>query len=225
MQFITIRFFHINGLINKLKAFVLTGKLWNQPWEASGLLFAKQLGTGAGKGFSIWPDWGTYAFLGLWEREEDAQYFFEHDKRWLEFSGFCQSISGWDATPWKGHGTWNNLQPFEFEDTNESWDGPVAVITRASIRRSQAIRFWMNVPSSSRGIENQAGLIFAKGVGEIPLLEQATFSLWENVQALDAFAYRSRSHAPMIKKTRQYQWYTEEMFVRMKTKEIINYKL
>ncbi|MHA8099507.1 spheroidene monooxygenase [Aquirufa aurantiipilula] len=225
MQFITIRFLHLEGFVQKLKAFALMGKIRNEPWKASGLLFAKQLGTGGGKGFSIWPDWGTYAFLGIWDSEESAQQFFEQDERWSKFSGLSHLISGWDSTPWKGHGTWNNLQPFDFEDDQEPWNGPVAVITRASIRRSQALRFWMNVPSSSRGIENQAGLIYAKGVGEVPLFEQATFSLWENVQALDAFAYRSRSHAPMIKKTRQYQWYSEEMFVRMNTKKIINYKL
>jgi hypothetical protein len=52
-------------------------------------------------------------------------------------------------------------------------------------------------------------------VGEFPLLEQATFSLWESASNLDQFAYQSKEHAPMIKKTRKYDWYSEEMFVRM----------
>lgn len=220
MQFITIRFLHFQGFTAKWNAFTWMGKLRTNPWQAEGLLFAKHLGTGAGNGFSIFPDWGTYAFLGLWNNEDAAQTFFSTDDRWKELAIQAESISGWDATPWKGHGTWNHKQPFEFDDSNEPWDGPVAVITRASIDKRKALRFWMNVPSSSRGIENQAGLLFAKGVGEVPLFEQATFSIWENAQALDAFAYRSRAHAPMIKKTRQYQWYSEEMFVRMKARKL-----
>ncbi|MEY3855064.1 MAG: Spheroidene monooxygenase, partial [Bacteroidota bacterium] len=57
---------------------------------------------------------------------------------------------------------------------------------------------------------------FAKGVGEFPLTEQATCSLWESAAHIDAFAYKSNEHSPMIKKTRQFNWYREEMFVRMK---------
>jgi len=73
----------------------------------------------------------------------------------------------------------------------------------------------MNVPGSSKGLENQPGLIFAKGVGELPLVEQATLSLWDNVQAVQTFAYKGKSHAPMVRKTRETGWYSEEMFVRM----------
>ena len=64
--------------------------------------------------------------------------------------------------------------------------------------------------------ENRAGLILAKGVGEFPLTEQATCRLWESAAHIDDFAYKSKEHSPMIKKTRQYNWYKEEMFVRMK---------
>ncbi|RXK47521.1 hypothetical protein [Aquirufa rosea] len=223
-QFIAVRFVHFNGLAARFKAFALMGELRSEPWKATGLIFSKHLGTGGGNGFSIWPDWKTYAFLGLWEKEEDAQKFFQQDARWLRFIELSDSIQGWDALPWKGHGTWNHQQPFEFAENAVPWEGPVAVITRASIKRSQALKFWMNVPSSSRGIQKQAGLIFAKGVGELPILEQATFSLWENTAALDVFAYRSRAHAPMIKKTRQFQWYSEEMFVRMKVIQIHGFK-
>jgi hypothetical protein len=58
-------------------------------------------------------------------------------------------------------------------------------------------------------------------VGEYPLIEQATLSVWESAAQLDEFAYRSRQHAPMVKKTRQYNWYREEMFVRMEILKFI----
>jgi hypothetical protein len=95
-------------------------------------------------------------------------------------------------------------------------DDEVAVLTRARIKWSQALRFWWNVPGASRHLDQLPDLMYRKGVGELPLVEQATLSVWRNAEALDAFAYRSREHAPMVRKTREYGWYSEEMFLRMK---------
>jgi hypothetical protein len=53
-------------------------------------------------------------------------------------------------------------------------------------------------------------------VGEIPLFEQATLSLWNSQKELNDFAYKSRQHAPVVKKTRDYNWYSEELFLRMR---------
>ena len=39
--------------------------------NVKGLLFFKFLGTGGGKGFSLWPDFSTYAFMGVWEHKND----------------------------------------------------------------------------------------------------------------------------------------------------------
>jgi len=43
--------------------------------NTKGLLFFKLLGTGK-KGFSVLPDWSEYAFLAVWESEDDAGLFF-----------------------------------------------------------------------------------------------------------------------------------------------------
>ena len=221
-QFITIRFLEFNCFSSKRHAFAEMGRSLVTGWSADGMVFSKHLGTGAGNGFSIWPNFGLYAWLGVWESPEHAERFFESNSRWLQFSAFSDQISGWDAIPMKGKGTWNGLQPFDFSAPNEPWDGPVAVITRASIRWSKALLFWWNVPSASKHLEGKQGLKYAKGVGELPLFEQATFSLWESARNLDQFAYQSKEHAPMIKKTRKYDWYSEEMFVRMKVVKLVS---
>ena len=213
--FITVRFLRFSGFWAKRNAFALMGKSLVSSWQAPGLLFAKHLGSGAGNGFSIWPDFSTYAWIGVWDRPVDADNFFEKDARWIELSKESTTITGWDGEAIRAHGTWNGLNPFVLSN-DATWEGRVAVITRASIRWSQAWRFWLNVPSSSKHMENRAGLILAKGVGEFPLTEQATCSLWESAAHIDDFAYKSKEHSPMIKKTRQYTWYKEEMFVRMK---------
>ena len=214
-QFITIRFLEFNGFSAKRHAFAEMGRSLVNGWSAAGLVFAKQLGTGAGNGFSVLPNFGLYAWLGVWESAQHAECFFEADTRWLNLTSASSGISGWDAIPLKGKGTWNGMQPFDFSVSDPAWNGPVAVITRASIRWHKSLLFWWNVPSASKHLEGKQGLKYAKGVGEFPLLEQATFSLWESASNLDQFAYQSKEHAPMIKKTRKYDWYSEEMFVRM----------
>jgi hypothetical protein len=220
-KYITIRFIKYSGFKARRAAFSEMGRSLFFSWSAPGLVFAKHLGTGAGNGFSIFPDFGLYAWLGAWDSPESAFTFFQTDPRWLSLISLSDEISGWDGEPLKGKGTWNQLSPFDFSEADADWTGSIAVITRASIRWSKALLFWWNVPSASKHLEGKEGLIYAKGVGELPLLEQATFSLWDSAKRLDQFAYQSKEHAPMIKKTRKYDWYKEEMFVRMKVVALV----
>jgi hypothetical protein len=57
-------------------------------------------------------------------------------------------------------------------------------------------------------------LLFTKGIGEVPFLQMATFSLWKDKQSLMDFAYKSREHTEAIAKTRSLDWYNEELFSR-----------
>lgn len=213
-QLIAIRFLEFKGFERKFRAFQWMGKKWAKPWVDQGLVFSKHLGVGAGNGFSIFPDFSSYAFLGVFESKEDANRFFEHNSEWKEFEGLSASCKGIDGLAIKGHGFWNGRQPFDIQADHPA-DGMVAVITRASIDWKKAPLFWFNVPRSSRHIQDNPDLVLAKGVGEMPLVEQATLSIWKNQKALEQFAYRSKDHQPMIKKTRAYAWYKEEMFIRM----------
>ena len=81
----------------------------------------------------------------------------------------------------KSHGKWSKQNPFEasvaFDKTK-----PLAVITRATIKPLLAYQFWKNVPTVSKSMDNYEELIFSKGIGEFPLLMQATFSLWSNAE-------------------------------------------
>jgi hypothetical protein len=101
-------------------------------------------------------------------------------------------------------------------------NGPLLVMTRASIVWYKSPIFWFYVSHASKYLENRAGLLFAKGVGEFPLIEQATLSLWDSSESLDAFAYKSKEHAPMIKKTRKIGWYSEEMFTRFRVVKVLD---
>ena len=46
--------------------------------KTPGLSFFKLLGTGSGKGFSLYPDFSTYAILCVWEKESYANAFIQN---------------------------------------------------------------------------------------------------------------------------------------------------
>ena len=90
----------------------------------------------------------------------------------------------------------------------------VVVITRAKIRFSKLIQFWLSVPKASKAILKSKGVLFYKGIGELPFIHQATLSIWENQFDINQFAYSKKNHSDIIKKTRSNNWYREDMFTR-----------
>ncbi len=177
--------------------------------------FWKLLGCGRDGSFSIRPDFNQWALLCTWDTREDAEQFLKHSfiSNWWktlsreQYTILCESLSS--------HGKWDNINPFEKARATEI-TGPVAVLTRATIRPSRLKNFWKNVPEVSAVMHRAPGLITSFGIGEAPLYRQATFSVWENTETLTNFAYRSPGHAAVIKRTRDESWYSEELFARFK---------
>jgi heme-degrading monooxygenase HmoA len=91
--------------------------------------------------------------------------------------------------------------------------GPIAALTRASIHLGKASAFWNHAPPSQDAIEGVQGVQLAVGLGEAPFLRQATFTLWDSVAAMDAYA-RTGAHLEAIKAAAQHQYFSESMFAR-----------
>lgn len=179
--------------------------------KVEGCNFAKLLGTGSGFGFSLWPDFSTYALLMKWDTEEKSKEFFELGTEFKDIQNRSEKIETHYLESLGAHGSWYENNPFP--EKADYKGGKIAVITRARINIHKLPRFWQFVPKASEAIENAKGLIYTKGIGEWPLIEQATFSIWENEQAMKDYAYAD-IHREIIGKVKQENWYKEELFSR-----------
>ncbi len=214
-QIVTVTLFRFTGFANRFWAFSQMGRRPFKKGAAKGLTFGKMLGTGGDNGFSILPNWGVYGWLGAWDTEGSARDFFKQNTLFQTFNNHAAEQFTVYLQPTMVHGLWDGETPFTVSapfDANES----VAVLTRATIKPSFLYRFWQYVPKTSRSIETAEGRLFSVGVGELPLIQQATFSLWTSGKAMMDYAYKSRYHAEVVKKTRELGWYSEELFARFK---------
>jgi hypothetical protein len=67
--------------------------------------------------------------------------------------------------------------------------------------------------------EGKIAVLTSVGIGEVPFIKQATFSIWESKEQMRSFAYKLPLHKEVIKKTHQEKWYSEDMFTRFKVIE------
>ncbi|MBD3627423.1 spheroidene monooxygenase [Cyclobacterium sp.] len=178
--------------------------------KAKGVKFFKLMGTGGGFGFSLKPDLKTYALLMVWNSLEFAKNFTDSDT-YLRFNQQCRSNFTYWMQCIQSHGTWHGQHPFSVNE--QKTDGPIMVITRARLRWNKILRFLSQVPESSRAATEAEGLIYTKGIGEWPAIEQATFSYWQSQKHMETFAYQS-GHREIIRKVKQEKWYKEELFAR-----------
>jgi hypothetical protein len=214
-QIVTVTIFRFKGFKNRFWAFGQMGRRLFQKGLAEGLTFGKMLGTGGGNGFSIAPNFGVYAWLGVWNTEGAARDFFKQNAVYQSFTQHSVEHFTVYLQPTMAHGRWDGEEPFQVSAPFDA-DESVAVLTRATIKPSFLYRFWQYVPRTSRSIETAEGRLFSLGVGELPLIQQATFSLWSSGKQMMAYAYKSRYHAEVVKKTRELGWYSEELFARFK---------
>ncbi len=178
-----------------------------------GLRFAKMLGTGDGRTFTVRDaDPLRWGLLATWTSTEAAASF-ERDST-VAASWRRIAAEQWRAelVPLAARGTWSGRQPFGAPVPRRT-DGPVAAITRARLRAARAPGFWRAVPPVSGDLAGRPGLRLAVGIGEAPLGLQGTFSLWDSGAALNAFA-RDPAHADVVERTAPQRWYAEELFAR-----------
>jgi len=176
-----------------------------------GTTFAKLLGTGGGKfGFSIKPDFSTYCLLCVWENAAKAKTL-ESNEIYIQLEEKSRESQTYYMACTQSHGAWGGINPLE--PAVKYTSGPMFTLTRASLSASKLFAFWSHVPATTDALKKSKGLLFSKGVGELPIIEQATFSHWKSAEDMMDFAYRSR-HTKVLIKAKKGKWFKEELFAR-----------
>lgn len=178
-----------------------------------GLQFIKVMGSGEGGGFGLKPS-GTHRglFLGF-HTEEAARHFIEHDPQLAAWRAHARECLVTLLRASSSKGSWSGAALDVTAEAPGADDGPIAALTRASIKPRRALAFWRLSPPAEASLTRAEGCLLAAGLGEAPVLRQCTFSLWRNTAAMDAYA-RSGAHQEAIRAAYGGGHFSESMFVR-----------
>jgi hypothetical protein len=186
------------------------------------IFFYKLMGSGKNGTFDIRPDFQQWAVMLFWKAEKDMKeqeiqkgtrdLFGKFIMAWLTlFNTQCRIFH---LQPYAGHGSWDRETFIPQKEKKEDPTGPIAVLTRATIRIQRLLHFWRAVPSTAQNLSENKGFLYSIGIGEIPFIKQATFSIWQTAQDMKNFAYQKAEHRKVIQNTRKENWYAEELFLR-----------
>ena len=176
-----------------------------------GLRFFKVLGCGHDAGFGLRPSGSHQGLFCLFDDDAAADRFLERSAVSAAYRAHARELFTVKLRAFSSRGSWSGrTMPLSVAAPEQ---GPIAALTRASIHPARAWRFWQKAPPAERDLAAAPGCLLAAGLGEAPLLRQATFSLWESVGHMDAYA-RSGAHLEAIKAAHQGGYFSESMFVR-----------
>ena len=181
----------------------------------AGLQFAKVMGSGFEGGFGLRPSASRQGVFALFGSEAEADHFIDHSAVVAAYRTRSRELCVAKLRAWSCRGSWNgvSLSACGYLPASGPANGPVAALTRASIRLPKARAFWRMAPAAQDSLAAAPGCRLAAGLGEAPLLRQATFSIRDSVQAMDAYA-RSGAHMDAIRAAQRGAYFSESMFVR-----------
>jgi spheroidene monooxygenase len=177
-----------------------------------GIGFWKLCGSGTGEGFTPKPNTAVYAILATWPDEETARAQTAQAPIFLRYQNMADESWTIILETASARGAWSGAAPFHA--TGRRIEGPLAALTRATVKPSVALKFWGRVPDISRMIGSDRNVAFKIGIGEVPLLHQITFSIWPDTRSMAAFARDSGPHAAAIRAVRDGNWFAEELYAR-----------
>ncbi len=214
-QTVSLSFFRFASPLARAWALAMMGAARLSLPRTPDIGFWKLCGSGTGEGFTPIPNTGVYAILATWpdteiarDRVETAAIYRRYRRRAAEdWTVFLTATSA------RGH--WSGVAPFQTEELAS--DGPLAALTRATVKPHVAAQFWRQVPDISAVIGADPNVAFKIGIGEVPLLHQVTFSIWPNTETMADFARKTGGpHARAIQAVRDGHWFREELYARFR---------
>lgn len=210
-QVVSLSFYRFGSFRARLWAFAMMGLARRPMSKINGIGFWKLCGSGSGEGFTPLPNTSVYAILATWPDEKRAKEAVQSADIFMRYhTKASESWTVFMATN-AVKGEWSGQTPFSA--TAPTGTGPLAALTRATIKPSTLAKFWRRVPNISAVIGTDPNVIFKIGVGEIPMLHQVTFSIWPDAARMANFA-RTGPHADAIKAVRNEGWFNEELYAR-----------
>jgi hypothetical protein len=180
--------------------------------DVPGLRFARALGSGRDGGFGLVPSADRHGLFALFDDDAVADRFIDRSSVVAAYRTHASELLVARLRATSSRGSWDGQRMAVSAAVDPA--APVAALTRAAIRPLSAAAFWRHAPSSQRGLASAPGCRLAVGLGEAPLLRQATFSLWDDSAAMDAYA-RQGPHLAAIRAAQRDGHFAESMFVRL----------
>jgi spheroidene monooxygenase len=199
----------------RLWAFAMMGLARPGMARIRDLQFWKLCGSGTEEGFTPKPNWGVYAILCVWPDRDLAEARIEQTRLFQRYRRRASESYTLFLSPTSSRGEWAGVEPFVADGSAP--EGPLAAMTRATLKPRVMGNFWGRVPDISKVIGQDPNVIFKIGIGEVPWLHQVTFSIWPDTASMAAFARdKAGPHAQAIKAVRDEGWFREELYARFR---------
>lgn len=209
---VSLSFYRFKGPGARLWAF--TQMAFARPAMArlSGVGFWKLFGSGSGEGFTPVPNTGVYGIMATFPSLQDAQSAIAEAPVYQRYRDHAAEHWTIYLSATSARGAWSGEAPFQ--TSPPKGDGPLAALTRATIRPRILLKFWKHVPSISAAIGQDRNVAFKIGLGEVPWFQQVTFSIWPDADSMAEFARKDGPHARAIRAVREGNWFAEELYAR-----------
>ena len=176
----------------------------------------KLCGSGANQGFVPIPNTAVAVILATWPDEATARARVADCRPFTSWRRMAEETFTVFLAPTSARGKWAGVEPFTVS-AEPVPGGPVAILTRATVKPKVAMQFWRRTPGLNRAILDDPNVVFRIGIGEVPLVQQVTFSIWPDTETMHAFAHaRGTLHADAIRAVREGKWFREELYARFR---------
>jgi hypothetical protein len=91
--------------------------------------------------------------------------------------------------PINSRGSWSGFTQWKLSKLDAD-NLLICVLTRATLKVRFIYPFFKMIRKVMKDHYGFPGLLFSKGFSEFPFREQATFSIWENVDQMKKFAFQ-----------------------------------
>lgn len=215
IQTVTLSLYRFDGIAARLWALAMMGLARKPLSQVPDLSFWKLCGSGTGEGFTPRPNTGVYAILCVWPDQPTAEHHLENTPIFQRYHARASETWTLFLSPVSARGAWSGAAPFQAVAPHPN--GPLAALTRASLKPGTMLRFWKRVPDISKVIGSDPNVAFKIGIGEVPMLHQVTFSIWPDTETMAAFARDAAGpHARAIRAVRDGNWFREELYARFR---------